>query len=327
MSIRVGVIGAGRIGTIHCANLSAMPGVATLAAIYDPMVNISPRDGVCITCDEGEFFNCDLDAVIIASPTDQHAHHLTRALEKNWHIFCEKPVDISLANHRRLSEHVHRTRCKVQIGFNRRFDRDFAKIAELNHQGVMGTPHMLRITSRDPGLPSLDYLRQSGGMFVDMTIHDFDMARFVMNSDITEVFAYGARRGDERLADFDDIDTAVITLKFENGAFGAIDNSRQAIYGYDQRIEIFGSLGSASNDHHRPHSVERNDAAGLSRVPMLSFFLERYQGSYQRELYAFFNAIKNDIAITPSILDAEHALMVALAAKESLHTNRPVMVR
>lgn len=230
----------------------------------------------------------------------------------------------SLDAHRELATIANASNRRLQIGFNRRFDPDFAKIARVS----LGTPYLLRITSRDPGLPSLDYLRTSGGMFVDMTIHDFDMARFLMHSEVVEVFAFGANLVDERLAAINDIDTAVVTLKFANGAFGVIDNSRQAIYGYDQRVELFGSNGSASNDHHRPHSVTMSDATGCRQEPILSFFLERYAASYLNEMHAFIDSIGTDRQepMLPTIHDAEMAFKLALCVQESLTAHRPIKV-
>ena len=329
MGIRVGVIGAGRIGKIHSATLASMREHVELITICDPRLdklwaktlNAQP------VINEDEFFACDLDAVIVASPTDQHYRHIMRALERGLHVLCEKPVDFSLAAHDAIEEKLRDKNCQVQIGFNRRFDADFAKIAYLNQQTHIGQPYLLRITSRDPGLPSLDYLRGSGGMFVDMTIHDFDMARFVMQSEVVEVFAFGATLVDQRLAPLNDIDTAVITLKFANGAFGVIDNSRQAIYGYDQRLELFGSLGSIANNHHRRYSIETSDVMGCHQEPMLNFFLERYASSYQREMNAFITCIKDNSPCSPTIDDARMALALALAAQESMANRRPIRLK
>ncbi len=329
MGLRVGVIGAGRIGKIHGETLRALGEPAQLVAVCDPHLDHAWAARLSVPhalTNEDQFFALDLDAIIVASPTTMHATHVMRALECGFHVLCEKPVDFSLDVHRVIAERVARSKVKLQIGFNRRYDLDFEKIAELNKNNKLGTPYLLRITSRDPGLPSRSYLQSSGGMFFDMTIHDFDMARFVMRSDVVEVFAYGAQLIDKSLAEIGDIDTAVVTLKFSNGAFGVIDNSRQAIYGYDQRVELFGSLGSAANDHHREHAIVRSDKAGCHQEPMQSFFIDRYKLSYQRELTAFLRSIHDDNEATPSIQDAFCALKIALAAQESLTARRPISV-
>lgn len=327
MTIRVGVLGAGRIGRIHCESLKRLSDRAELHAVCDPQLDQVWAQKLMVPhllTDEADFWRLDLDAVVIASPTTEHYQHVCRAIERGVHILCEKPLDKELLPHLAIKERLNECRSVLQIGFNRRFDDDFQKIARLNHAGDLGRPYLLRITSRDPGLPSFEYLASSGGMFLDMTIHDFDMARFVMNSEVVEVFAMGATLVDQKLTTINDIDTAVITLKFENGAFGVIDNSRQAIYGYDQRLELFASSGSAANDHHRRHTVHLSDSSGCHQESMLNFFLERYQRSYELEMMAFIKCLVENQPVSPGIDDAIKAVRLAIAAQESLVTKRPV---
>lgn len=328
MTIRVGILGAGRIGRIHAENV-LQTSCAQLVSICDPLLDaawINNLDIPLATTSENDFFSLNLDAIIIASPTTEHYRHSMRAIESEAHVFCEKPVDKTVAAHQEIRTRLRSFKRKFQVGFNRRYDKDFSTIARASERGNVGKPYLVRITSRDPGLPSYDYLATSGGMFLDMTIHDFDMARFIMKSPVTEVYARGCALVDEQLMSLNDIDTAVITLKFANGAFGVIDNSRQAVYGYDQRVELFGSLGSVTNDHHYPTSVIATNAAGCQQEPMLNFFLERYQQSYREELQAFFASIIRNTHVHPTIDDALLALELAMAAQESLQTNQPVKV-
>lgn len=329
MTLRIGILGAGRIGRIHCKNVLSCVGKAQLVAICDPHLDkglFANQSIPHLLTNEEEFWRLDLDAVIIASPTPSHFHQVKTAIELNRHILCEKPLDLQLEPHFAIERLLANSSVKLQIGFNRRFDKDFEKIASLSHYGTLGQPYYLRITSRDPGLPSFDYLKTSGGMLLDMSIHDFDMARFVMNSEIVEVYACGAALVDHRLKEINDIDTAVVTLKFDNGAFGLIDNSRQAVYGYDQRIELFGSLGSLSNQNHRPSSVQMHVKEGTKQEPILNFFLQRYQYSYLSELNAFIDSCVNNKPCKPDINDAIQAVKLALIAKRSLATNQPIKV-
>jgi myo-inositol 2-dehydrogenase/D-chiro-inositol 1-dehydrogenase len=329
MTFRLGIIGAGRIGRIHCDNILSLHKKAELLAICDPRLDhtlVTNKSISHLFTQEDDFFCQNLDAVIIASPTPCHKRQIEKAIERRWHILCEKPLDLTLDSHLEIRDLLSKNQVKFQIGFNRRFDNDFAKIADYQKTGKLGRPYYVRITSRDPGLPSMEYLSSSGGMFLDMSIHDFDMARFIMNSDISEIFARGGVLTDNRLLEIDDIDTAIITLKFDNGTFGVIDNSRSATYGYDQRVELFGSQGSLANNNHHTTTVELCDEKGTHQEPLLDFFLERYQLSYAAELSAFIDSCINNKAPMPDISDAIHAISAAIAAKESLRLHQPVKV-
>lgn len=318
--LRFGILGAGRMGHIHAQNILPLP-MAKLCAVFDPItVDTNTVD------DEQAFWAQDLDAVIIASPSDRHAQQVSTAIEKDLHVFCEKPLDKSLAAHILIKKLLEKSQVKLQIGFNRRFDRDFARIKAVREKYPDHRAHLLKITSRDPSPPGAEYLKNCGGLFFDMTIHDFDMARFLMGSDITEVFVRGARLIQPPLDHDTDIDTAIITLKFENGAYGVIDNSRRSNYGYDQRAEIFGAFGSIKNDNHRDTSVERYNEAGTVLAKPQEFFLERYQESYLNEMTIFVDTCLSNKPISPNINDAIAALRVAMACDISLKENRPVKV-
>lgn len=327
MTINLGILGAGRIGRIHCDN--ALKLGTKITALCDPLLDwewVSRKPIEHKLTDEEAFWQIPMDAIIIASPSQEHARHVKKAIELKKHILCEKPLDVSLSINREIKELLKTYPAQFQIGFNRRFDSDFALIAERVREGSVGRPYYVRITSRDPGLPSLEYLKTSGGMFFDMTIHDFDMARFIMGSEVTEIFARGGALISPEVERLGDIDTALISLKFANGAFGVIDNSRQAVYGYDQRVEIFGSKGSLFNQNHRATSVEKSDGQGTIVEPALHFFLERYQQSYEEELRAFLRSCEKGACATPSIDDSLAAVQLAHAATRSLKENRPVSI-
>ncbi|HLV80583.1 MAG TPA: inositol 2-dehydrogenase, partial [Chthonomonadaceae bacterium] len=244
--IRVGVIGAGRIGKIHAENLARRVPGATVAAIADVNLPAAQETAAALQIPAAVadyttlLKDPDVDAVAICSPSDTHARLIVEAAQAGKHIFCEKPIDYDLDRIDAALEAVSQAGVKLQIGFNRRFDANFAGVREMVAAGKIGAPHLLRITSRDPEPPPLTYSRVSGGIFLDMTIHDFDMARFLVGSEVVEVSTAGAVLIDPRFAEADDLDTAIVTLTFANGALGAIDNSRRAVYGYDQRVEVFG---------------------------------------------------------------------------------------
>jgi len=254
--ITVGVVGAGRIGRIHAENIRGIP-EARLQAVAD----VAADDALAawarglgvgrVARDPREIMDDpSIDAVVICSSTDTHADLVVAAAERGKHVFCEKPIDLSVAKVRRALAAVERAGVKLQVGFNRRFDHNFRRARELVQSGALGEPHLVRITSRDPAPPPLAYVKVSGGLFLDMTIHDFDMARYLTGSEVVEVYAQGAVLVDPAIGEAGDVDTAVVTLVFASGALGMIDNSRKAAYGYDQRVEVFGSKGSAacSND-------------------------------------------------------------------------------
>ena len=331
-NVRVGVIGAGRIGAIHAENLAGRVPGAEVGAIAD--INVVAAQALAarlhVPAAAADYRSVledpSIQAVIICSSTDTHARLIEEAAAAGKHIFCEKPIDFDLARTDRALAAAARAGVKLQIGFNRRFDPNFRKAREVVAGGQIGAPHLLRITSRDPAPPPLDYIRVSGGLFLDMAIHDFDMARFLMDSEVVEVFATGAVLVDPAIGEAGDVDTAVTTLRFANGAIGAIDNSRRAVYGYDQRVEVFGSAGAVAISNNAADNAVVSDAQGVHAGRPLYFFLERYAESYAAEMKAFIAAVQQDM--TPPVTGAagRAAVVLGLAAKKSLAENRPVRV-
>ncbi|MEO8397961.1 MAG: inositol 2-dehydrogenase, partial [Chloroflexota bacterium] len=240
------------------------------------------------------------------------------------HIFCEKPIDLSLKRIDEALAAVAKAGVKLQIGFNRRFDPNYRRIREAVVNGEIGDPYRLNIISRDPAPPPISYIKVSGGIFVDMTIHDFDMARFLIGSDVEEIYTAAAVMVDPEIGKAGDVDTAVITLKFANGVIGMIDNCRKAVYGYDQRAEVFGSGGSASTENNYPNSATISTAQNIRRDLPLNFFVERYTESYRLEMLAFVDAVKNDKPVPVSGADGRAPVVMGIAARKSYDENRPV---
>ena len=328
--IKVGVIGAGRIGKIHAENLATrIPGVV-VEAIAD--VNLVAAQELADKLHVPHAYSDykkimedkSIEAVAICSSTNTHADLMIEAAAAGKHIFCEKPVDHSLEKIDRAIAAVKQAGVKSQIGFNRRFDPNFKKLRDLVQQGKIGELHILRITSRDPAPPPAEYVKLSGGMFLDMTIHDFDMARYLSGSEVEEVYAAGGVMVDPAIGVAGDIDTAIIMLKFANGAIGTIDNSRKAAYGYDQRAEVFGSGGMAATANNTPNSSVYSDAEGVHSEKPLYFFLERYMESFTAEMRDFITAIREDEPTPVSVEDGLKPVIIAMAAKKSLEENRPV---
>jgi myo-inositol 2-dehydrogenase / D-chiro-inositol 1-dehydrogenase len=328
-TLRIGVIGVGRIGRMHASLLARQIPGASVAAVHDSN-DESARDvalslGVPTATDVDELLsNPDVDAVAICSSTDTHAELIVAAAQAGKAIFCEKPVSLDLAEVDRALAAVDEANVPFQIGFNRRFDPAHASVAAAVTDGTVGEPHLVRITSRDPAPPPMAYVEVSGGIFLDMTIHDFDMARFVTGSEVVEVFARGMVRIDEAFGAAGDVDTAVVMLEHENGCLTTIDNSRQALYGYDQRVEVFGSLGMAASDNPLAHTgvVRTGDGTNASTLPY--FYLERYTPSYVLEWQAFVSAVTSGITPPVTVGDARAPLVIGLAAWQSAREGRPV---
>lgn len=327
---RIGVIGAGRIGQLHMDNIQQHIPNAEIAAIADIALEhaqaVGKKLGVAnVYPDPAPLFaDNSIDAVLICSSTDTHASFIEEAARAGKHIFCEKPIALDLAVIDQALDVVAKAGVCLQIGFNRRFDPSFAEAQRLIAQGELGAVHMVRITSRDPEPPPPSYVAVSGGMFLDMTIHDFDMARFIAGAEVEEVYAVGAVLVDPAIGEAGDIDTAVITLRFANGALGTIDNSRQAVYGYDQRLEVFGEKGQIAVGNPKPHTAVVSHAKGDSAPPLLHFFLQRYSDSFVAELGEFVEAIQSGTETPVSGFDGKAPVRIALAAKRSLKENRPV---
>jgi myo-inositol 2-dehydrogenase/D-chiro-inositol 1-dehydrogenase len=331
-TITTGIIGIGRIGRIHARTLSTcIPGAAVktvsdvrtegLRAFADSL-NIPG-----ITDDPAEILrDPEIAAVVICSPTPTHADLAMAAARAGKHIFCEKPIDLDLGKIQKTIAAVHASGVRMQVGFNRRFDHNFHKVQQVVSSGELGQVHVVRITSRDPAPPPLDYIRQSGGLFLDMTIHDFDMAQYLAGSPVVEVYASAAVLVDPAIGEAGDIDTAVINLKFANGALGIIENSRQAVYGYDQRVEVLGSLGAASAANDTPTTVQVSRQDGVHSDKPLYFFLERYMASFEEEMRQFIEAVRTGCETPVTAEDGLAPVRIALAAQRSLQENRPVRI-
>jgi myo-inositol 2-dehydrogenase/D-chiro-inositol 1-dehydrogenase len=326
--IAVAVIGTGRIGRLHAEVLARRVPGATLGPVYDvdtpSAVDAAAALGVRAAASVEEILDADVDAVAICSSSGTHVDLMVAAAEAGKAIFCEKPISLELYELDRGLEAVQAAGVPFQVGFNRRFDPAHASVAETVAAGRIGEPHLVRISSRDPSPPPLAYSRTSGGLFLDMTIHDFDMARFVTGSEVVEVFARGAVRIDPQLAEIGDIDTAVVTLVHANGCLTAIDNSRRAAYGYDQRVEAFGSEGMAASENPAAHTGVVMTAAGAQRRPLPYFFLERYMASYELEWGAFVEALRQGTPPPVGAQDARAPLVIGLAAWQSLREGHPV---
>lgn len=329
--LRVGLIGAGRIGRIHAQTLVQAIPQAELVTVVD--VALESAQGCArdlsvphATQAVADVFNDDsVQAVVIASATDTHADLIIRAAQAGKHIFCEKPIASSLEQIDIALAAVEQAGVKLMVGFNRRFDPNHQRIKRAVDEGEIGAPHMMHIISRDPSPPPLEYVRVSGGMFFDMTIHDFDMARFLLG-EVTEVYASASVLVDPAIGQAGDVDTAVILLKFASGAIGTIDNSRQAVYGYDQRVEVFGSGGSVASGNLHPDQVTVSTDQHIGRGLPLNFFMERYLTSYRVAMAEFVRCILKDTPPPVSGIDGRAPVVMAQAALLSYQQNRPVML-
>jgi myo-inositol 2-dehydrogenase/D-chiro-inositol 1-dehydrogenase len=328
--IKLGVIGMGRIGKVHMATLIQDVPEAEVIAVADIDIasakELAAKYNIPFVSDNHtEIINHpDVDAVVICSPTDTHAKYIVEAAQAGKHIFCEKPVDLSLDVIRNAIHEVEKAGVKLMVGFNRRFDPNFIKVHEMVKAGKIGEPNILKITSRDPAPPPAQYIAVSGGMFLDMTIHDFDMARYITGSEVTEVYVKAAILVDPAIGEAGDVDTAIITLSFANGAIGVIDNSRKAVYGYDQRVEIFGSKGMVSADNNFPDNHRYLSSEGMHGPLPLNFFMDRYLDAYSNELKAFCHAVINDTPVPVGGQDGLMSVAIGLAAKKSVKEGRPV---
>ncbi len=330
--LNIGIIGAGRIGKVHMASITYNVPTARVLGITDVfkdgLQELADKYGIPkIYNDYKEMLADDeIDAVLVCSSTDTHADISIEAAEAGKHVFCEKPVDLTPEKVKAVIAAVEKAGVKLQVGFNRRFDHNFAHVRSLINDGKVGNLELIKITSRDPEPPSAEYAAVSGGMFLDMTIHDFDMARFLAGSDVTEVYVNATCLVDPAIGEAGDVDTAIINLKFANGALGVIDNSRRAAYGYDQRIEVFGSLGAAMAANDTPTNVTVMNADGVSTDKPLYFFLERYMQSFRDEMIQFVDAVQNDKPTPTTGLDGLNSILVALAAKKSVAEGRAVKI-
>lgn len=328
--INIGIIGAGRIGKLHTESIKFYIPQAEVKAIADPNAD-SLGDWAAglgiptLVKDYKEILaDPEIDAVLICSSTDTHSQITVEAAKAGKHIFCEKPIDYDLDRISAALKAVEEAGVKFQVGFNRRFDHNFKKVRDLIQEGKIGEPHIIKITSRDPAPPPIEYIKVSGGIFMDMTIHDFDMARYLSGSEVEEVYVNGAVLVDPAIGQEGDIDTALISLKFKNGAIGVIDNSRKAAYGYDQRIEVFGSKGCVTADNDTPTTTVLSTEEGVVSEKPKYFFLERYMESFATEMKCFVEAIMNDTETPVTGIDGLKPVLIGMAAKKSLEEGRPV---
>lgn len=329
--VNIAVIGTGRMGSVHVANLVRLIPEANLSAICDIRLDaaqqVADELGIeRVVQDYHELLNDnEIEAVLIATSTNTHADIIIDSAEAGKHIFCEKPLALDLDSIDKALSVVREANVKLQVGFNRRFDKSFQHVREIVQSGEIGRPCVLRITNRDPELPSKDFLRVSGGMFLDMTIHDFDMVRFQIG-EVDEVYAIGNVLIDPELATFGDIDTDIVTLKFANGAIGAIDNSRQAVYGYDQRLEVFCLNGMAKAENEMENTVIKGNPDGFSTSRLPFFFMQRYAPCYIEEVRQFVECVRDNLPTPTTGEDGRKAVVLGHAAWKSFHENRPVKI-
>lgn len=332
--LKIGIIGAGRIGKVHLESISYHVKNATVTAMADPFMNEETEKlirsyGVSkVTKDYKDILNDkDIDAVLVCSSTDTHAAISIEAINAGKHVFCEKPVDHSIEKIQAVADALkEHPDIKFQVGFNRRFDHNFAAIRKAYDDGKIGEAHILKITSRDPEPPNPAYIKVSGGIFLDMTIHDFDMACFLTDSDVEELYVNSAVLVDSAIGEQGDVDTAIITMKMANGALAVIDNSRKAAYGYDQRAELFGSKGMVATSNDTVSSAVISNADGVTGEKPLFFFLERYMGSFSEEMRQFTEAVINDTEVPVGIHAGLQSVKIGLAARKSVEEHRPVKI-
>jgi myo-inositol 2-dehydrogenase/D-chiro-inositol 1-dehydrogenase len=327
--LSIGLLGAGRIGQIHGRNIAASPR-ARLAAIADPFADaaaaLAAATGAAVRLPEEILADATIDAVLIGTPTDTHADFIDAAAAAGKAVFCEKPVDLSSGRIRQTLARVEKAGISLMIGFNRRFDPNFAALRRRLEAGAAGEVELVTILSRDPAPPPVSYVARSGGLFRDMMIHDFDMARFLLDEDAVEVYAVGSALVDPAIGEAGDVDTAVVVLKTESGRICQISNSRRATYGYDQRIEVHGSRGLLSAGNVHETTVMFSGPQGIVADPVQNFFLERYAAAYRLEIEAFIDAVEQGVRPSPDGQDGLKAQLMADAATQSRETGQPVRI-
>ena len=332
--INVGIIGAGRIGKVHVESINSAVSSATIKLLADPFMNdkteawAKERGVKAVTKDYHDIINDpEIDAVLICSPTDTHYTVSLEAINAGKHVFCEKPVDHDLANIHEVMEALKQhPEVKYQVGFNRRFDHNYEALKAAVESGKIGEPHVIKICSRDPEPAPIEYLKGSGGIFLDMSSHDFDMVRCLAGCNPVEIYAQGGVMVDPEIGKIGDVDTTMITIKMENGVLACIDNSRQCSYGYDQRAEVFGSKGMASFGNDSQSDVRVSTKDGENGEVALFFFLERYMAAYTKEIKCFFETIEKNTDVPLGVEDGLWSVVMGLAAQKSLEENRPVKI-
>ena len=329
MRITFGLLGAGRIGKTHATALAGLADTK-LAAVFDPIdaaaEAIQKMTGARRASVDDILADKKIDAILICTPTDLHAAQIEAGAKAGKAIFCEKPIDLDVPRARACLEVVDKAKAKLMVGFNRRFDPHFAAVRSRIDNGEIGDVELVQITSRDPGPPPLDYVKRSGGLFRDMMIHDFDMARYLLGEDPVEVTAAGSVLVDKAIGKAGDVDTASATLRTASGKIAVITNSRRATYGYDQRIEVHGAKGRLAAGNVMPTTVELADARSISGDKPMHFFLERYADAYRLELDAFVKAVTRGGPLPVTAEDGRRALVLAEAALQSLKSGKAVRI-
>jgi myo-inositol 2-dehydrogenase / D-chiro-inositol 1-dehydrogenase len=327
MTLRFGLLGAGRIGQTHAKAVGSL-NTAHIAAVFDPVEaaanGIRDAYGAIVSSVEAIMADPAIDAVLICTPTDLHADQIEMAARAGKAIFCEKPIDLSVERVKACLGVVKKEKATLMLGFNRRFDPNFAEVKKRIDEGAIGAVEMVHITSRDPGPPPIAYIGRSGGLFRDMMIHDFDMARFLLGEEVTEVTATGSVLVDPEIGKAGDVDSATATLRTASGKIAIISNSRRATYGYDQRIEVHGSAGMVSAENIRESTVTIANAEGYRADPLLNFFMQRYSEAYRIELTHFVEAVTAGRAPKPDGEDGLKALQLADASVHSMKTGQRV---
>lgn len=329
----IGIIGAGRIGQVHAESLAFRLPESRIVAITDvnreAAQTVAARFRIPTVAESSAEILADpqIEAVLICSSTNTHAGLIIEAAKAGKHIFCEKPIAYSVEQIDRALEAVESTGVRLQIGFNRRFDATFARVRQAVVSGEIGAPRLLHIISRDPAPPPLEYIRVSGGMFMDMTIHDFDMALFLIGDEVEEIYTAGGVMVDPEIGESGDLDTALIVLRFRNGVIGTIDNSRQASYGYDQRVEILGSEGKIATNNCYPNQAVVSTGKMVRRDLPLHFFMDRYAESFTRELRYFLTSVREKRTTAVTGMDGRIPVVMALAARKSYDERRPVLLK
>ncbi len=329
--VNVAVVGTGRMGSVHVRNVAHQIPEANLVAVCDLRLEvaqeIAAECGVARVVRDFHALLSDpeIEAILCTASTDAHAMIVKDCAAAGKHIFCEKPLTPDLKTIDEVMDAVQKAGVKLQVGFNRRFDKSFRRVREIVHSGEIGRPVVLRITNRDPGVPAMEFMRLSGGMFLDMSIHDFDMARFQLG-EVEEVFAMGALLCSPELKETNDIDTGVISLRFADGTMGAIDNSRNSVFGYDQRLEVFCSDGVAMAENIPETTIQKGNREGFHSARLEHFFMQRFATCYVDEVRQFIEAVRDDKPTPTTGYDGRMAVVLAMAANKSMQENRPVKV-
>ena len=329
--VKIAVIGTGRMGSVHTRNIVRLIPEADLVAVCDIRLEVAQAvaDELGIQRVVKDYHDLlddkNIEAILIATSTDTHAFIMKDVAAAGKHIFCEKPLALELDKIDEALAEVEKAGVKLQVGFNRRFDKSYKQVRDIVASGEIGRPCILHIVNRDPDFPSMEFLRVSGGMFLDLGIHDLDMVCYQMG-DVEEVYATGAVLLNDELKEFGDIDTGLILLKFANGAMGTIDNSRKAVYGYDQRLEVFCSNGTAMMENEKETTAVKGNRNGFTSAKPPYFFMQRYASCYVEEVRQFVECVRDDKKTPTTGADGKAAVVLGYAALKSLRENRPVKI-